>query len=113
MSRAATRTAIKASFVSVSVISAGFGYQSKSLTTSCERLNPLLSKNTLPKFSEIKHSDVKPAIDIDLNTLKSNFLKLEIDITNNAKSESYPMVIEGLEKVQSDLEYSWGIVVII
>jgi oligopeptidase A len=110
ISRTASRTAIKASFVSASVLSASFGYQSASFTSSCERLNPLLSKNTLPKFSEIKYSDVKPAVDIDLNSLKSNFKKLEIEIAKNAKSESYPMVVEGLEKVQADLEYSWGIV---
>ena len=81
--------------------------------------NPLLLQSGLPKFKQIAPAHVTSAISENLHELKSEFSKLEDVLKNPQTGDSwgtrrieydYPTVIERLEKIQSPLAYSWGVV---
>merc|ERR1719502_653310 len=81
--------------------------------------NPLLDKSHVPKFQQIKPDHVIPAIEFDLNNLRSEFKDFEHLLSNPQEGESwgqnrneydYSMVIEKLEKIQAPLAYSWSVV---
>jgi len=80
-----------------------------SATEASIKTNPLLSKSKLPLFTEIKASDVQPAIEFNLNELSKNFESFE-SMVEKASPPSYPQVIEDLEKLQFPLARSWGVV---
>eukprot|EP01038_Epipyxis_sp_PR26KG_P012317 gene12317-16521_t len=71
--------------------------------------NPLLNKKSTPLFREISSKDVLPAIENDLNLLKSTIKEFEEDLSQR-KNIDYDAVIERLEKIQAPLGYSWGVV---
>jgi oligopeptidase A len=52
---------------------------------------------------------VKPAIEENLQTLKSEFESLERRV-KSGEAKGYSAVIEELEKIQAPLSYSWGVV---
>ncbi len=70
--------------------------------------NPLLSQGGVPKFAEIRSTDVVPAIQIQLKELRDGFTVLESELTRDRKP-SYASVIEKLEVIQAPLSYSWGV----
>eukprot|EP01035_Chromulina_nebulosa_P019895 gene19895-25850_t len=78
--------------------------------------NPLLNKQSLPKFSEIETVHVKSAVEVDLNYLNENFSEFESELKKRLESQGsneiieYSSVIEKLEQIQYPLSYSWGVV---
>lgn len=81
--------------------------------------NPLLKKDSLPLFEEIKSENVLPAVEYDLNQLKTKFSDLESLLLNPQSGDSwgtkrieydYETVVEQMERIQSPLSYSWGVV---
>jgi oligopeptidase A len=81
--------------------------------------NPLLQKNSLPLFHEIKSDHVLPAIEQDLSLITSNFKSFETELLFPQSSSSwgksrieydFSSVVEKLETIQAPLSYSWGVV---
>mmetsp|Transcript_39638 Transcript_39638/g.40404 ORF Transcript_39638/g.40404 Transcript_39638/m.40404 type:complete len:760 (+) Transcript_39638:49-2328(+) len=80
---------------------------------------PLLEQKGLPKFKEITPEHVKPSIEKCLTKTKADFSQFEDVLRNPQNGETwgkrrleydYESVIEELEKIQSPLSYSWGVV---
>lgn len=82
-------------------------------------LNPMMKKETLPLFNDIKPKHMLPAIQADLtdmNTQLSSFEKVLEDPQNLGESwgkkrveYDFEGVIERLEAIQFPLGYSWGV----
>ena len=95
------------------------GNPTPKMTASSLDCNPLLEQSGLPKFQQIKPSQVEPAITQSLDHLKNEFREMEKVLKNPQTGEAwgtrrieydYPGVIEQLEKIKAPLSYSWGVV---
>jgi len=93
---------------------------SNSGTTLSQALinNPLVVKDSLPLFGDIKPEHMMPAISKDLKEMKSQLEKFETFLKNPQTGEAWGKrrieynfegVIEELEKIQFPLTYSWGV----
>jgi len=77
-------------------------------TAGTEVANPLLDNSDLPRFGKINSSHVEPAIQTLLASLRKDFRTFEEQLPT--QTPEYHDVVEGLEKMQFPLEYSWGAV---
>ncbi|KAL1521745.1 hypothetical protein AB1Y20_021400 [Prymnesium parvum] len=74
-------------------------------------VNPLLDQTGLPRFDVIEPADVKPALTEVLQQLQSDFEALESKLeATEATALTYSDVVESLEKLESPVEYAWGVV---
>jgi len=70
--------------------------------------NPLLDNSDLPRFSSINSSHVEPAIQTLLASLRKEFRTFENQLPT--QTLGYQDVVEGLERMQFPLDYSWSAV---
>jgi len=72
--------------------------------------NPLLQQEALPRFGAITAADVKPAVSQLLQSLEADFEALESKLEAAEGAADYKEVVEALEKLESPVEYAWGVV---
>lgn len=65
--------------------------------------NPLLQSSGLPKFKEISHEHIEPALTIVLDDALSKLEALETNIV-----PSWEGLITPLEEIGKPFEYAWG-----
>jgi oligopeptidase A len=71
--------------------------------------NPLLHQEGLPKFASIEAEHLSPAVQVLLEQLATEFAALESNLSSLSSSSSYDQVVPVLERLQSGIEYAWGV----
>lgn len=78
-------------------------------TTTCIATNPLLQQEGLPKFATIEPSNLTPAVSHLVEKLENDFSSFESKVSEEAFDASFDDILPELEKMQSPLEYVWGV----
>lgn len=86
-------------------------YMSNIEISNKNEYNSLLDNTGLPKFSQFKTEEVKPAIEYLTKKLESDFELLEKTMKEeNESSKLYNLVVEEIERIEYPLGFAWGIV---
>lgn len=81
--------------------------------------NPFLEQSGTPLFSRLRAQDVQAAVQRCIDDQRTAFRDLEAVLADPSKGPAwsrrrvpfdYEMVVEGLEKLQAPLSYTWGVV---
>ena len=79
--------------------------------------NPFLDQAGTPKFKELEPKFLSPAVTSLLESMSRDFTSLEEKLANDATSDDgdgaamigYDAVLPEVEKIQSSIEYAWGV----
>ena len=74
--------------------------------------NPFLDQAGLPKFSKLEPQYLLPAIDIQIDQMRTEFKNLEKSLVSSSKDEAckdYDSIVPALERLQFPLSYTWGV----
>ena len=66
-------------------------------------------KDGLPAFQEIQPEHMIPAIQADLDSMAADFTEFERGLQADNAKLSFEHVVEGLERIEHPLSYSWGV----
>ncbi len=69
--------------------------------------NPLLSQESLPRFSEVEAQHLKPAVQSLLAKMKDDFTSFESKLTPN--EATYDEILPELERLREPISYVWGV----